>query len=187
MRMRDVRDVRGRDVEVVPRVLSLSTEENKQLVRRLVHEAVGRRNPDVLDEVAAGDFAQAAKRWVQPFQNAFPDFEMEIVDLIAEATRSSPTSAARAHIGTSGSACPPPGGGSSGSTRSTSSASSAASSSRASPRFPPFPLRTSTAPRDLSRSVSCSASASLIRRPARQSKTMSARTRWPRRGHQWCA
>ena len=54
------------------------------MVRRLVHEAVGRRNPDVLDEVAAGQFAQAAKRWVEPFQSAFPDFEMEIVDLIAE-------------------------------------------------------------------------------------------------------
>jgi predicted ester cyclase len=63
---------------------ALSAEENKQLVRRLVHEAVARRNPDVLDEVAAGEFAQAAKRWVQPFQSAFPDFEMEIVDLIAE-------------------------------------------------------------------------------------------------------
>lgn len=53
-------------------------------MRRLVNEAVGRRNPDVLDEIAAGQFAQAAKRWVQPFQSAFPDFEMEIVDLIAE-------------------------------------------------------------------------------------------------------
>jgi predicted ester cyclase len=62
----------------------VSTEENKRLVRRLVQEAVGRRNLDVLDEVAAGEFAQAAKRWVEPFQSAFPDFEMEIVDLIAE-------------------------------------------------------------------------------------------------------
>lgn len=53
-------------------------------MRRLVNEAVGRRNPDVLDEIAAGQFAQAAKRWVQPFQSAFPDFEMEIVDLVAE-------------------------------------------------------------------------------------------------------
>jgi predicted ester cyclase len=60
---------------------------NKQLVRRLVHEAVARHNPDVLDELAASDFAEAAKRWVQPFQSAFPDFEMEIVDLIAEADR----------------------------------------------------------------------------------------------------
>ena len=59
-------------------------EENKQLVRRLVHEAISQRNLDVLDEVAAGDFALAARRWVQPFRSAFPDFEMEIVDLIAE-------------------------------------------------------------------------------------------------------
>ena len=57
------------------------------MVRRLVHEAVGRRNPDLLDELAAGDFAEAATRWVQPFQSAFPDFEMEIVDLIAEGDR----------------------------------------------------------------------------------------------------
>jgi len=62
----------------------LSPEENKQLVRRLALEAVGRHNLEVLNEIAAGDFAQAAKRWVEPFQSAFPDFEMEIADLIAE-------------------------------------------------------------------------------------------------------
>jgi predicted ester cyclase len=38
----------------------------------------------VIDEIATGEFAQAAKRWVSPFQSAFPDFSMEIVDLIAE-------------------------------------------------------------------------------------------------------
>ena len=69
---------------VIPPASSLSAEANKQLVRRLVHEAVARRNPDVLDELAAGEFVRAAKRWVQPFQSAFPDFEMEIVALIAE-------------------------------------------------------------------------------------------------------
>ena len=63
---------------------SSSTKENKQLVRRLVQEAVGECNLDVLYEVAAGEFARAARRWVEPFQDAFPDFEMEIVDLIAE-------------------------------------------------------------------------------------------------------
>jgi len=62
----------------------LSPEENKQLVRRLAREAVGRHNLEVLNEIAAGDFAEAAKRWVEPFQSAFPDFEMEIADLIAE-------------------------------------------------------------------------------------------------------
>ena len=62
----------------------MPVEENKLLVRRLVEEAVARRNIDVLDELAAGEFAEVAKRWVRPFQSAFPDFEMEIVELIAE-------------------------------------------------------------------------------------------------------
>ncbi len=62
----------------------MSAEDNKRLVRRLVEEAVARRNPDVVDEIATGEFASAAKRWVSPFRSAFPDFEMEIVELIAE-------------------------------------------------------------------------------------------------------
>jgi predicted ester cyclase len=62
----------------------VSAEDNKRLVRRLVEEAIGRRNPDVVDEIATGAFARAAKRWVSPFRSAFPDFEMEVVELIAE-------------------------------------------------------------------------------------------------------
>ncbi len=62
----------------------MSAEANKQLVRRLVDEAIAERNPNVIDEIAAGEFAQAAKRWVSPFRSAFPDFEMEVVELIAE-------------------------------------------------------------------------------------------------------
>lgn len=80
MQLRDVRNHPG--VSLV--VASLPAEENKKLVRRLIQEAVGQRKLDVLDEVAAGEFARAARRWVQPFRGAFPDFEMEIVDLIAE-------------------------------------------------------------------------------------------------------
>ena len=65
----------------------MSAEDNKRLVQRLVDEAVGSRNLDVLDEIAAGDFAEIAKRWVSPFRSAFPDFEMEVVALIAEGDR----------------------------------------------------------------------------------------------------
>jgi predicted ester cyclase len=65
----------------------MSAEENKLLVRRLVERAVGERNIDVLDELAAGEFAEVAKHWVRPFRSAFPDFEMEIVELIAEGDR----------------------------------------------------------------------------------------------------
>jgi predicted ester cyclase len=62
----------------------VGAEGNKRLVRRLVREAVGERNLAVLDQIAGGEFADLAKRWVAPFQSAFPDFEMEVVDLIAE-------------------------------------------------------------------------------------------------------
>jgi predicted ester cyclase len=62
----------------------VSLEANKALVRRLVDEGVNRRNPGVLDEVAEGEFARLARRWASPFQSAFPDFRMEIVDLVAE-------------------------------------------------------------------------------------------------------
>jgi predicted ester cyclase len=61
----------------------MGSEDNKRLVQRLV-EIVNERNLDALDEVAAGEFATVAKRWVRPFRGSFPDFEMRIVDLVAE-------------------------------------------------------------------------------------------------------
>jgi predicted ester cyclase len=66
------------------RIGCVSREQNTLLVRRLIDEAVAQHNPSILDELAADDFAQTAKRWVQPFQTAFPDFEMDIVELISE-------------------------------------------------------------------------------------------------------
>ncbi len=60
------------------------TEGNKRLVRRFVEEVVVERDPDAVEELAVGEFARAAKRWVSPFQSAFPDFRMDVVDLIAE-------------------------------------------------------------------------------------------------------
>jgi predicted ester cyclase len=62
----------------------MRTEANKQLVRRLVDEVVNRRNPHMLDELAQGEFADLARRWISPFQSSFPDFRMEIVELVAE-------------------------------------------------------------------------------------------------------
>jgi hypothetical protein len=49
-------------------------EQNKLLVCRLVEEAVAGRNLDVLDEVAAGEFAEIAKRWVSPFSERVSGF-----------------------------------------------------------------------------------------------------------------
>jgi len=46
----------------------MTAEQNKELVRHLVEDAVNPRNQDVLDEVAKGEFALAARRWVAPYQ-----------------------------------------------------------------------------------------------------------------------
>jgi predicted ester cyclase len=62
---------------------ALGAEASKQLVRRLVDEVVNQRNADTLDELAQGDFAELARRWISPFRGAFPDFTMEIVELVA--------------------------------------------------------------------------------------------------------
>lgn len=62
----------------------MGAEQNKLLVRRLVEDAVNRSNLEVLDEVAEGEIALAARQWIGPFRESFPDFRMEIVDLIAE-------------------------------------------------------------------------------------------------------
>jgi predicted ester cyclase len=61
-----------------------TSDENKRLVRPLVTEAINARNLVVVDELAEGELAQAAKRWIGPFRASFPDFTMRIVDLIAE-------------------------------------------------------------------------------------------------------
>ena len=59
---------------------------SRELVHRLV-EIVNERNFDAIDEVAAGQVAAEAKRWVGPFLDSFPDFRMEVVDVIAEGDR----------------------------------------------------------------------------------------------------
>jgi predicted ester cyclase len=61
-----------------------SLAENKALVRRLVDEVVTNRNVDAIDELATAGIAEAARQWVGPFRDVFPDFRMEIVDPIAE-------------------------------------------------------------------------------------------------------
>lgn len=62
----------------------MTAEQNKLLVRRLVEEAVNPGNLEVLDEIAEGEFAVIASRWIGPFRDSFPDFRMDIVDLVAE-------------------------------------------------------------------------------------------------------
>jgi predicted ester cyclase len=77
----------------------MTAEQNKMLVRRLVEDAVNPRNPDVLDEVAQGEFAVAARRWVRPFRDSFPDFTMEIADLVADGEKVLRISGVPGHLG----------------------------------------------------------------------------------------
>jgi predicted ester cyclase len=60
-----------------------SIDDNKALVRRLV-EIVDDRALDRIDEVASGPIARELARWVGPFTDSFPDFRMDVVDVIAE-------------------------------------------------------------------------------------------------------
>jgi predicted ester cyclase len=59
-------------------------DENKELIRRLIEEVVNARDPTAIDELADGEFAATARRWIGPFRDAFPDFRMEVVELVAE-------------------------------------------------------------------------------------------------------
>ena len=60
-----------------------SAEANKQLVHRMVDEVVNQRNADALDESPRAS-SPTGSALDHPFRAAFPDFTMEIVDLIAE-------------------------------------------------------------------------------------------------------
>jgi predicted ester cyclase len=61
----------------------MTTEQSKVLVRRLV-ALVNAGDLEALDEVASGQIAEEAHRWIGPFRESFPDFRMEIRDVIAE-------------------------------------------------------------------------------------------------------
>jgi hypothetical protein len=47
--------------------VAITAEQNKLLVQRLIDEAVNPSNLDVLDELAEGEFAEAARRRIGPF------------------------------------------------------------------------------------------------------------------------
>lgn len=59
-------------------------EQNKDIVRRLAEEVLDGGRMDSIDELYSPSLAAAAKRWIAPFRSSFPDFQMKIIDLIAE-------------------------------------------------------------------------------------------------------
>jgi predicted ester cyclase len=62
----------------------MELERKKELVRRLVGEAINDDNAAVLDEVCTERLATELRRWFAPFRAGFPDWRQEIVELVAE-------------------------------------------------------------------------------------------------------
>ncbi len=60
------------------------TEENKAVVRRLVHEVINKGRLEVADELFTPEGVAGAREAFTNFRSAFPDWREDIVDLIAE-------------------------------------------------------------------------------------------------------
>jgi predicted ester cyclase len=59
----------------------------KAVVTRLVEEVMNRGELGVIEELYAPEMQAAARRWIEPFREAFPDVHMEIIELVAEGDR----------------------------------------------------------------------------------------------------
>jgi predicted ester cyclase len=62
----------------------MSPGDPKAIVGRLIDEVINAGRLDVIDEIYTSQMAPAARRWITPFRESFPDVHMEVVDLIAE-------------------------------------------------------------------------------------------------------
>ena len=59
------------------------SEENKAMVRRLM-QAINTGDMDIVDELFTPELAKPTKRSFTAFRSAFPDWHMEIAELVAE-------------------------------------------------------------------------------------------------------
>jgi hypothetical protein len=107
---------------------SAHASDPKAVVGRLIDEVINAGRLDIIDEIYTPQMAPAARRWISPFRESFPDVQVEVVDLIAEGEKvvgRFPCSAT--NLGP-WRGKPPPAAASSASTRSTSSASTTVAS-----------------------------------------------------------
>ena len=58
--------------------------EPKEIVVRLIEEVMNGGDLELIEELYSPEMAAAARRWIAPFRESFPDVEMEIVELVAE-------------------------------------------------------------------------------------------------------
>ena len=61
----------------------MTTEENKALIRRYIDQ-LNQRNEAILDELVAEEFREAVRQGYQRNITAFPDYTVEIQDMVAE-------------------------------------------------------------------------------------------------------
>jgi predicted ester cyclase len=75
----------GRSVFACPQEAGrrIISAENKTMVRRLM-EAINEGNLDVVDEIFTPELARPMKQSFIAFRSAFPDWRMEIAELVAE-------------------------------------------------------------------------------------------------------
>ena len=59
----------------------------KAPVRRLVEDVMNGRRLEALDDLYEPRLAGAARRWIAPFLDSFPDARMEVVEMVAEGER----------------------------------------------------------------------------------------------------
>jgi steroid delta-isomerase-like uncharacterized protein len=60
------------------------SSDPKQAVIRLIQDVINEGDLDLIDELYVAEMVDAARRWIAPFRDSFPDVEMRIVELIAE-------------------------------------------------------------------------------------------------------
>ena len=61
----------------------MSDVDPKVVVVRFV-EAINDRDEAAVTALATGELAERARRWTRPFDAAFPDFRMEVAELVTE-------------------------------------------------------------------------------------------------------
>jgi predicted ester cyclase len=59
----------------------------KQIVRRWVGEAINEGRFENLDELCTPEAAERSRDWITPFRRAFPDVQMNEIELLAEGDR----------------------------------------------------------------------------------------------------
>jgi predicted ester cyclase len=62
----------------------VASGDPKAVVERLIDEVINAGHLDIIDEIYTPQMAPAARGWITPFRESFPDVHMEVIDLIAE-------------------------------------------------------------------------------------------------------